>query len=62
MDRPTEAAALPKWLAYVRAMLFAFVILLAGDWAAYVIGGGWLHWPFLVPLAIAWPFAMTAIT
>lgn len=62
MERPFKETGLPTWLSYVRAMLIAFVVLLAADWAAYLIWDRWLDWPFLVAIGIAWPLVMTAIT
>ena len=62
MERPFNATGLPTWLAYLRAMLIAFVVLLAADWAAYLIWDRWLDLPFLVAIAIAGPLVMTAIT
>nr|ALS90285.1 MetaGeneMark_Unknown Function [uncultured bacterium] len=50
------------WLVYARAVLLGFVVLLALDWAAYLIWGKWLDWPFLVVVAVAWPVVVTAIT
>ena len=62
MKRPATTPRLPMWLVYARAVLLAFVVLLALDWVAYLLWGKWVDWPFLVAIAVAWPVVVTAIT
>lgn len=62
MAPDTASRSIPLWLAYFRAMLIVFVVLLALDWSAYSLCERWLAWPALIPIAIAYPIVMTAIT
>jgi hypothetical protein len=62
MDRRKNATHLPFWLAYLRAALGFFLVLLAIDWLAFATTENWLSWPLLIPVALIAPAAMTAIT
>jgi hypothetical protein len=53
---------LPVWLAYLRAMLFVLLVLLVANGIAYAVWGKYLEWPYVLGIAVAWPFVMTAIT
>lgn len=43
-------------------MMFAFLLLLVGDLITYAVAGRWVDWPFLIPVAVAWPFIMVRLT
>ncbi len=62
METRKNATRLPFWLAYLRAALGFFLVLVAIDWLAFAATGNWLSWPFLIPIALIAPAAMTAIT
>ena len=46
---------LPFWVAYARAVLFFFLVLMALDWVAYLLWGKWLEWWGIVALAAVAP-------
>jgi hypothetical protein len=62
MDQAPASTKLSFWKVYLRAVVLMFLTLLALDWLAYSAFEQWLAWPFLIPVALAGPAVMTAIT
>jgi hypothetical protein len=61
MPVPQHSARVPLW-AYLRAMLFVFLVALAIDWLAYALFDRWIDWWTLIPLAVLWPIIMVRLT
>ncbi|MES2989295.1 MAG: hypothetical protein V4808_15440 [Pseudomonadota bacterium] len=61
MPVPQHTAGVPIW-AYLRAMLFAFLAMLAIDWLAYALFDRWMDWRMLIPIAVIWPVVMVRLT
>lgn len=53
---------LPLWIAYLRAMGFIYLGLIAANWVRYAVTGEWIAWPWAVLVAVLWPIIVTAIT
>ena len=56
-----QSARVPLW-AYLRAMLFAFLVALAIDWLAYILFDRWMDWWALISIAMLWPIVMVRLT
>ena len=46
---------LPFWVAYARAILFFFLVLMAINWLAYAVWGSWIDWFGVLALATVMP-------